>query len=420
MGLWIKRFRIFYRRFILALIILLFPFVIEIIVAAVIPSETNLINSIRGTVSNFGSYDFTLKNYTKQNVPFYVKGSVDTTILKNHISNYFSNSRFPNISFKEIDQDNINEHVLSLRKQDLRNMLNDYYVGMRMNLINESKLSVTGYFSSMAFHSSANIINEIDNFLLSFYSDDLQKTIRTENVPLASNNTLSGSNNYLEVLACLDSFPVSLLNFFNSIIVAFMIGIMVIHVGRERINGSKQLQMLSGLTWLTYWISNFLFDILIHLINISLIVIALKIVDAIKNDESSEIKAIAGDETLGHFYFFLLISIFSWTILSFVWSFLFKSEIIGFVVLVIILGFAAFLDTIWTFLELLIQGDSKTRSSGANFFYALRIIFALVFPNVTVKRALYNLKIRSNKFCINAVNNILARKCFFFLIFPLS
>nr|APD26552.1 ATP-binding cassette transporter subfamily A member 3-like X2 protein [Brachionus koreanus] len=408
-ALLIKRFRIFFRRFILALIILLLPFIIEVIVAALIPSETNLINSIRGVVSNYGSYDLTLKNYTKQKLPFHVKGSVDTSSLETQIDNYFTNTKFPNISLKQLDKDNVNEYVLSLRNQDFKNLLNDYFVGMSLNLMNVSRLSVTGYFSSLVFHSSANLLNEIDSFVLSYLSNDLQKSIQTENVPLASNNTLSGSSNFLEVLACIDSLPVSLLNFFNSIIIAFMIGIMVIHIGRERANGSKQLQMLSGLTWPTYWVSNFLFDMLIHLINISLIVIGLKIVDAIKNDESSEIKAIAGDETLGYLFFLLFISSFSWTILSFIWSFLFKSEIIGFVVLVIILGFAAFLDIIWTFLEILILNGSNTRNTGADFIYALRIIFALVFPNVTIKRAMYNLKIRSNKFCIDAANDVLAR-----------
>ncbi|CAF0703608.1 unnamed protein product [Brachionus calyciflorus] len=406
-SLWLKRFKIFYRRYILAAIILLLPFLLEAILTALIPSQTNLINSIRGVVSNYGSYDLTITNYSDQIIPYYIKG-VDSSALKNNLTNFFSQSRRPGIILNQLDQDEVNEYVLSQRKNNIKNLLNNYYMGFSLNMINTSQISMTGYFSSMAFHSSANIINELDNFLLTFLTNDLSRSIKTENVPLASNNTLSGTNNFLEVLACLDSLPVSLLNFMNSIIVAFMIGVMVIHIGRERTNGSKQLQLLSGIRSSTYWLSNYLFDMVIHLINITLIVIALKVVDVIKNDPTSESNAIAGNETLGYFFLLLLLSCFSWCTLSYIWSFLFKSEIIGFVVLVIMLGFAAFLDIIWNFVELLVLNGAKTSNAGADFFSALRIIMALVFPNVTIKRGLYNLKIRSNKYCIDAVNGVLA------------
>lgn len=339
-----------------------------------------------------------------------MKGTIDTSPLSTHLNNYV-NSRKSG-SFLKLDADEVNEYVFSLRKSNIKNLISKYYVGMSLNLTNTSQLSVTGYFSSMAFHSSANIINEIDNIVLTYLTNDLGKSIKTENVPLAANNSLSGTSNFLEVLACIDSLPVSLLNFINSIIVALMIGISVIHIGREKTNGSKQLQMLTGIKRSTYWLSNYLFDMIIHILNITFIVIVLKIVDVIKNDTTSETNSIAGNESLGYFYLLLLISCFSWCTYSYVWSFFFKSEIIGFVVLVIVLGFAAFLDIIWTFVELLIINGTKVKNGGAKFMYALRIIFALVFPNVNIKRGLYNLKIRNNTYCIDSVNEILAGNFF--------
>jgi hypothetical protein len=68
----VKRFWTFIRRYILALIILIFPFVSEAIIAALIPTQTNIINSIRGTVSTNGAYELSLKNYSKQTIPVYV------------------------------------------------------------------------------------------------------------------------------------------------------------------------------------------------------------------------------------------------------------------------------------------------------------------------------------------------------------
>jgi len=214
-------------------------------------------------------------------------------------------------------------------------------------------------------------------------------------------------------LACIDSFPVSLLNFINAVIVAFMISIMVMHVARERTNGSKQLQMLSGLHYGTYWFSNFLFDMAIYIFNISTMVFFLKMVDLGKNDTSSETYAIAGDQTLGYFYLLLLFSSLSWCVYAYIWSFLFKTDIICFVVLLIILGFAAFLDSIWVFIQLLVLDGSKTPTPGSNLLFTIRIIFTLLFPNIVIKRGLYNLKIRSNAYCIDAVNKNLASKNLF-------
>ena len=136
----------------------------------------------------------------------------------------------------------------------------------------------------------------------------------------------------------------------------------------------------------------------------------MKIVDAIKNDPTNETYAIAGDSTLGYFYLFLLIASFSWCTMAYIWSFFFKSDIICFVVLFIILGFASFLDIIWTFVQLLIVNGSGQRNAGSQFIYTIRIIFALIFPNVTIKRGLYDLKIKSNQFCIEQANLVLGGK----------
>jgi hypothetical protein len=138
-------------------------------------------------------------------------------------------------------------------------------------------------------------------------------------------------------------------------------------------------------------------------------IIALKIINTVKNDPSSEIFPIASDGALGYIYFLLLVSMFSWCAYAYVWSFLFKSEIIGFVVLAIFLGFMAFIDIIWIFLQLLLIGDSSSSGAG-KFIEAIRYLFALLFPNVTMKRGFYDMKIRNNSYCISNVNLFLGGK----------
>lgn len=186
----------------------------------------------------------------------------------------------------------------------------------------------------------------------------------------------------------------------------------VIHVGRERSNGSKQLQFLTGTHYATYWLSNYIFDLAIYTFCVSTMIFALKIVNSARNDTTSELYPIASDNTLGYAYLLFLVSMFSWCSYAYIWSFIFKSEIIGFVVLAIFLGFMAFLDVVWIFLQLLLQNGSTTQTGGSKLIQGIRYLFALLFPNVNIKRGLYNLKIKGNSYCIDNVNQYLARKWF--------
>jgi ABC-type multidrug transport system ATPase subunit len=177
------------------------------------------------------------------------------------------------------------------------------------------------------------------------------------------------------------------------------------HVTRERVNGSKQLQLLSGVHYITYWISNYLFDMLTCFFNASMLVIALKIVDAIKNDSTNEIRPVV--ESLGYFYILLVISMFAWMTFAYFWSFFFSSDIICFVVVVIILGVLTFVDMIFAFLILLFQDGKSELQSSTRLINALRNIMTLLFPNILVKRGIYNIKIRTNDYCITELNEII-------------
>jgi hypothetical protein len=382
-------------------LILALPFLMEALLSAIIPSSTNQINTIKGLKSDSGSYLLDTANYSTQTVPYYINAAPNYNMIQSMIKSYYSNDS--GISLSQQSNDTVNEYVLSLRNLDLNNLISNYFVGFSIN-----QTSAVIYWNSMVFHSSANILNDVDNFLLNLITNNPSRSISTINKPISANSSLDSAGSYLEVLACIDSLPLTLLNFLNGIIVALMIGLMVVHVGRERSNGSKQLQFLSGTHYFTYWFTNYLFDLIVYVFNISTMIIALKIVNAAKNDPSDEVYTIASDNTLGYLYLLMLISSFSWCTYAYIWSFFFKSEIVGFVVLAIFLGFMAFLDVIWIFVQLLIQSGSTTSTPGSSLMRALRLIFALLFPNVTIKRGMYNLKIKNNDYCIQYVNQYLA------------
>jgi hypothetical protein len=240
-----KRFIIFTRRYILAVITLFLPFVLEVVVCCIIPSGTNLVNSITGVKNAAGgSYDLEILKYQPFAMPFSING--DSNSFRNLLSTFYATSNRPGITLQNCSNDDVSSIVLQLRNDNIQNLVSNYYTGMSFNIVNSSQLYATAYYSTYAYHSPGIILNEISNLILAYYSsNNLSQSIKTVNTPISSNSTQNG-NDFLSFLPCLDTLPLSILNFINSIIVALIISIIVVHVGRERVNGSKGLQLMSG------------------------------------------------------------------------------------------------------------------------------------------------------------------------------
>jgi hypothetical protein len=341
-------------------------------------------------------------------LPYTLNLTDNTLNASGLFQSYFQQSSKSSILPVAINQ-TVESYVLQKRKDDINNLVKSYFAGVSMSSDGDL-LSFVAYYSSMAFHSSANLIHEISNILLAYYnSNSFQKTITTYNAPIAANSSLNnGSNDFLSYLACIDSFPLSLFNFLNSILIGLIISSIVMSIGKERSSNSKTLQLLSGTHYVTYWISNHIFDWLICIINSIAIVCVLKVVDSLRNDPNYETYVIANTQNLGYFFLLLFFSTFSWTTLAYLWSYVFRSEIVGFIVLLIVLSLGAFMDSIWTFLVLLVQTDASIANGPA--YYAILVVqwtLTFLLPNITVKRGLYNFKIRDNAFCIDNLNRLL-------------
>ena len=215
---------------------------------------------------------------------------------------------------------------------------------MSLNVTSDTKFNADLYFSTMAFHSSAVIINEITNLLLKFLTNDLNKTITTINAPISLNQTITRGDDFISNLACIDVLPVSILNLINSVIVALIISLIAIHATKERENGFKSLQFISSTHFSTYWISNYIFDLSICLFNIASIVVTIKLVDVLKNDPTNEISPIVIDNAISYVLLLFFVSSLSWAPLAYVFSLIFKSDVVCFVVLFMLLSVAAFID----------------------------------------------------------------------------
>jgi hypothetical protein len=305
-----KRFFIFTRRYILALISLFMPLVLEAIICLIIPSGSSIQSALTRTVSSSGSVNLQVSNYAPYTFPYALTGN--SANFQNLLSTYYTTSNRPGITLQNCSYDNVSSVVLQLRKDDVRNLASNYYTGMSFNIVNSTNLYATAYYSTFVYHSPGVVLNEISNLILAYYSSNsLTNTISTTNTPIASSSTLTG-NNFVDYLACLDTLPLSILNFINAIVIGFVISFIVVHVGRERINGSKSLQLLSGTHFVTYWTANHIFDFIICFFNIGTMIAMLKLVNSIKNDSTIEIYSIGIDPQINYYLLLMFLSIFSW------------------------------------------------------------------------------------------------------------
>lgn len=201
---------------------------------------------------------------------------------------------------------------------------------------------------------------------------------------------------------------------------AFVIACTTITLIRERTSGSKSLQLLSGTHYITYWTSNLIFDMLVYVFTIGTMILALKIVALARSSDSTNDTVIVASKgaTLAYYLLFLLLVSLSWAVLAYVASFLFKSDVIGFVVVFLVLGFACLFDMICGYLKLLDAGltGGKVGTLG-HITDTIRYVFAFLFPNVAVKRALFNLKIQNMPVCITLLDLAFQCKKKFFKLF---
>ena len=309
-ALLLKRFFIFTRRYILALISLFLPLVLEAIICAIIPSGSSIQSSLSRIVSSSGSVNLQVSNYQPYTMPYALTGN--TTSFQNLLSAFYTTSNRPGITLQNCSYDNVSSTVLQAWKNDVKSLVSNYYTGMSFNLVNSSTLYATAYYSTFAYHSPGVALNEISNLILAFYgANNVTQSITTYNTPIAADSSQSG-NDFIALLPCIDTLPLSILNFVNAVIIGIIISTIVVHVGKERINGSKGLQLLSGTHFATYWIANHLFDLAVCFFNIITMVCMLVIINSIRNDSTVEIYKIASNPQIGYFFLLLFFSIFTW------------------------------------------------------------------------------------------------------------
>lgn len=126
-----KRFYIFYRRYILACLILILPFLLEAILSRLIPASSNVVNTETSRVKSLGSYSLGMANYrTPQVMTYFLNDSGfygNTGYVQSLLNSLYTPAS--QITLNPLSNNSINNYILDLRRASLDNMLYRYYAG---------------------------------------------------------------------------------------------------------------------------------------------------------------------------------------------------------------------------------------------------------------------------------------------------
>lgn len=387
---------------------LVLPVLVLSLLTSVVPSTSKILSNTLDSVfgrDHIEPYVFDITKYGKQNLIYEITGTKAKIALENFNKVYKNNSKITLINSREYNK-KVDDFVYHKRKQDSNNLISKYFFGIE---IDSDKNNFIGYYSTLIYHSSATILNEINSLLLGFLTNNMKRSIKTINAPVSiGKSSVLPSNfsyNQLDIFSCLEIIPFSFIDYIFGIIVAFIISVSTIHLTREKNNGSKSLQLLSGTHYITYWLSNFLFDFFVYIFQITIMLTALKIVAINLTDKANDSFLITQNWwSILYLFFFMFLSSFTWSGLAYLWSFFFKSDIVGFVVLFLILSFATLVDMICVLLQFFDASSGEEPGTIGFISTTIRTVLIIVCPNIAVKRAVFNIKLQTNNICIGLLN----------------
>ncbi|CAF0848696.1 unnamed protein product [Rotaria sordida] len=408
----IKRWHVLQRQYIFLFGFFLFPILIEILIVSIFPTPKDVQTSL---VQNNRIKDAQItllpSIYNPHSIVIYTNNNRSNTRI--HLIDYIQNT---NANIDEISTDTVLNYVYDrcLTNEDF--FVNKYQMAFAVydNLTSSiSSLIFKSYFSTVNYHAMATSLSVSSTNLFQYYTNSSTKKILTINQPILTATATTSSTilqRFFEIMYCFDTLPLSLFNFLNSILAALFISILIVPLIQERINHSKDLQLLTNLTKRTYWFSNTIFDLLSCFILCILLTIIIRIGSIGNPNIESEVHIYINTEQIG--YFFLMIIMYSLASLPliYVYSFSPKSELIGFINIFVINIVVCFFDMVLTFMAVFSQGQATTItrvSRLTSIVNNIRWFIAILFPCVNFKRSLFNIRLKSSQECISSLNSLM-------------
>ncbi|CAF1607738.1 unnamed protein product, partial [Adineta ricciae] len=344
LALLIKRWQILRRRYNFLLAFFIFPILFQILIVIFIPSaqDTQAAFAHNAHIKD-AQVKFNPSSYNPHTVVIY-SNDHETYIYKNLINSLEKSGA----NIDEIHTNDILDYIHDRYLIDEETFINKYQMAFSISFnetLIENPFSYNIYFSTVNFHVMPTSLNIMSSNLFQYYSNSTLKQIETINQPIIIPKESSKYiGDFFDILYCFDVLPLSLFNFIDSIIGIVFIGILILPITQERLNHSKNLQLLTNLSKKIYWLSNIIFDICLCLILSSILTIILKIGSIINSNPQAEIQIYRNIEQIG--YYFLIIFMYSLASVPmvYVYSFIQKSEFVGFITFFIINILACFVD----------------------------------------------------------------------------
>jgi hypothetical protein len=414
-ALWLKRVLFMLRRYVITFLAIFGPFLFILFTYSVMPSSTSLlsgaVSSLFNQEQNTKSIDLSVDFYGKRpfRVPIELKSLESagnenaTNAFGKFVESYFQ-TKTRHTKVERIPQEqNLNKYVLEKRIETFKNTIRDYLFGFVFEF--GSKLeNARIYINSMAYHSNGVGLNELNSLLLAYYTNKTEFRVRNAPIRAKSEFDVDLKSIDFSFMNCIETLPFSTLDFQFGLIVAFIISLTCINITRERVNRSKTLQIMSGTSNFMYWTSNYTFDLFIYLINIGSVIGLIRFLaemGASAPDRTDHVLlGLPENDSLSLLILFGLLTLnsLSWATFAYIWSGLFKSEIVAFATLFILLAVATFFDMLFAFVYF-VNLIANIEGKGELYLKLTRIVLAILFPNVAAKRAVFNLKMRSDNRC---------------------
>mgnify|MGYP001090159795 CR=1 len=276
-ALLIKRCHVSRRQISLFLGFFLLTILLEILAVAVIPSPQDIQSSLtRNDRTTDAKVTFTPSMYNPQTIVNYANS--DTNFVRTRLSDYFASTE---ATIEQISTDTVLTYVQNRFRETEEIFINKYQMSFAAydnSTSGANAMRMNSYFSTVNYHTMPTSLTVASTNLFQFYANSSLKRIQTTNHPILTPR-IGGSyiSEILAVFYCFEVFPITLFAFFNSIIAIIFVGILLLPIVTERLNNSKDLQLLTNLTRKTYWIANWIYDFCLCLILISLLTIVVKV-----------------------------------------------------------------------------------------------------------------------------------------------
>ncbi|XP_073229976.1 phospholipid-transporting ATPase ABCA3-like [Porites lutea] len=222
----------------------------------------------------------------------------------------------------------------------------------------------TLWYSNEGYHTIAEALSAMSNILLTDAMGDDSYSIEATNYPLP--NTIKNKADNVT-----SDFSALLLAIFLALGMAFMSASFVTFIVQERVSKAKHLQFVSGVDVVSYWFATYTWDFINYLVP----ALGILILFAAFQVESYE-------DELG--IVFLMLILFGLCVLPFVYclSFIFKSPLVGYVLIVFVLSILSLAMLITVFVLQVPTIDLKDEADVLHYIFMLVPTYTLAYAFV--------------------------------------